>query len=155
MVTGADLDLELEGAAAAGVDEAALRRVVDLVLREVGVDEPCALGIAFVDEARMRELNEAHRGRAAVTDVLSFPIDELDPLPPGLERQLGDVVICPAQVGRQAAAAAVEPSVELTTMVVHGLLHLAGLDHETDRGEMLARQAALCAVAPSIGWRAQ
>ena len=120
----ATVELELEGAREAGVDEGSLRRLVGAVLGELGVVGPVALGIAFVEPARMRELNAQHRDTDAVTDVLSFPIDELDELPDGLERQLGDVVICAAQVEQQALEADIDPAQELTTMVVHGLLRV-------------------------------
>jgi probable rRNA maturation factor len=148
----AAVELELEGTREAGVDEGSLRRLVDAVLAELGLDGPVALGVAFVDEARIRGLNAQHRGRDAVTDVLSFPIDELEELPAGLERQLGDVVICAAQVEQQALQAEVDPAFELTTMVVHGLLHLVGQDHERDDGEMLAQQDVLLGRVETIGW---
>ena len=98
----------------------------------------------------MRALNAEHRAIDEVTDVLSFPLDGLDELPPGLERQLGDVVICLAQAERQAAEAGVEPLAEVRTLVVHGLLHLLGHDHESDAGEMLARQDELNAALPLL-----
>ena len=80
----------------------------------------------FVAPARIRELNRAHRRRDAVTDVLSFPVDAAGAA--AGPRELGDVVVCPARTG------------DLREAVVHGALHLAGLDHETDAGEMLALQ---------------
>jgi probable rRNA maturation factor len=84
------------------------------------------LTIAVVDSERIRELNRRFRGKDEATDVLSFPIDEAGPaLGP---RELGDVVICPPHVD------------DLEEAVVHGVLHLAGHDHETDGGEMLALQ---------------
>jgi probable rRNA maturation factor len=146
------VELELEGAREAGIDESSLRRVVDETLADLGVDGPCALGVQIVGEREIRSLNGEHRGRDAVTDVLSFPIDALDPLPAGVQRQLGDVVICAAQVERQAAEAQVDPALELTTMLVHGLLHLVGHDHEEDDGEMLARQDRLLERVTTIGW---
>jgi probable rRNA maturation factor len=90
------------------------------------------VAVEFVDAARIAELNEAHRGKAGPTDVLSFPVDE--DRPPVGPRELGDVVICP------------EHTVDLLEAVVHGVLHLTGMDHETDEGEMLALQAEL------LGW---
>ena len=67
--------------------------------------------------------------------MLAFPLDGLDDLPPGLERQLGDVVDLPSRRRvRQAAEAGVEPLAEVRTLVVHGLLHLLGHDHEADDG---------------------
>jgi probable rRNA maturation factor len=75
-------------------------------------------------------VNREYRAKDAPTDVLSFPIDgaAADPLGP---RELGDVVICP------------EHTVELREAVVHGVLHLLGMDHERDEGEMLALQREL------------
>jgi probable rRNA maturation factor len=84
--------------------------------------------------------------------VLSFPIDEDDDLPVGLPRMLGDVVVCPAQVARQADEASVPPGHELATMAVHGTLHLLGFDHERDAGEMLERQDALMAAVADVAW---
>jgi probable rRNA maturation factor len=90
------------------------------------------LAVEFVDAERIAELNGAHRGKPGPTDVLSFPIDEgSSPVGP---RELGDVVICP------------EHTEDLLEAVVHGVLHLTGMDHETDDGEMLAVQAEI------MGW---
>jgi probable rRNA maturation factor len=146
------LELVLEGVVEAGVDADALHDLIERVLEAEGVEGRAAAGLELVDEERIRELNRTHRGRDTVTDVLSFPIDGLDRLPPGLQRQLGDVMICPAQARRQAAEAGVEPGDELRSLVVHGTLHLLGYDHERDTGEMLARQDALCAEAPALRW---
>jgi diacylglycerol kinase (ATP) len=144
------VDLALEGTAGAGVDRGDVARVVDLVLADLGLDG--ALGVHFVDEARMQALNAEHRGHDGPTDVLSFPMDGADPVPDGMERQLGDVVICLPEVARQAEELGVEPSRELALMVIHGVLHLAGYDHEHDAGEMLARQDDLAVRAGGIGW---
>jgi probable rRNA maturation factor len=87
------------------------------------------LAIEFVDRARIAELNGRHRERDGATDVLSFPIDGLVQMPPGsAPRELGDVVICPAETA------------DIPEAIVHGVLHLLGMDHETDEGEMLALQ---------------
>jgi probable rRNA maturation factor len=79
-----------------------------------------------VDEGEIRRLNREHRARDEPTDVLSFPLD--GPGPSSGPRELGDVVVC--------AARAHDP----VEVVVHGVLHLCGMDHETDSGEMLALQ---------------
>jgi probable rRNA maturation factor len=89
------------------------------------------VAVEFVDERRIRQLNREHRGLDAPTDVLSFPVDQAASAPG--PRELGDVVICPQHTG------------DLGEAVVHGALHLAGMDHETDGGEMLARQRAVLA----------
>jgi len=86
------------------------------------------VAVEFVDAERIHELNDSHRGRYAPTDVLSFPVDGPDGPAP---RELGDVVICP------------EHTADLREAVVHGMLHLLGMDHERDDGEMLALQDEL------------
>ncbi len=74
----------------------------------------------------MRALNREHRGTDRPTDVLSFPVDAAAPARG--PRELGDVVVCPERAG------------DLREVVVHGVLHLCGYDHETDSGEMLELQ---------------
>jgi probable rRNA maturation factor len=99
-----------------------------LAAASAGIDEG-HLAVEFVDAGRIAELNGEHRGKPSPTDVLSFPVDENGtPLGP---RELGDVVICP------------EHTEDLLQAVVHGVLHLTGMDHETDEGEMLAVQAEI------------
>ena len=143
------MPVEVENRTRAAIDEAGLVAAVERVLASCGALEAEA-GVLLVDEAEMQALNRRWRSVDAVTDVLAFPIDGADELPPGLPRLLGDVVICPAQCARQAAAAAVAPGRELATLAVHGTLHLLGFDHEADAGEMLARQDELSAVLPQL-----
>ena len=88
------------------------------------------LAIAFVSADEIRVLNREHRGRDAPTDVLSFPVDEDRPVG-AAPRELGDVVICP------------EYTADVPAAVIHGVLHLTGMDHERDEGEMLALQHEL------------
>jgi len=109
---------------------AELRDAVAAALKAAGVSEG-HLAVELVDEGRIRELNREHRGKDAPTDVLAFPIDELDPVPG--PRELGDVAICP------------EHCADVTEAAVHGVLHLCGYDHENDGGEMLALQARVLA----------
>ena len=149
-MTAALLDLEVEGGEGHGLEPGALQALARALLAAEGVAGPCALGIAFVGEREMRALNAEHRDLDEVTDVLAFPLDGVDELPPGLERQLGDVVVCFEQAARQACEAGVETRAEVRTLVVHGLLHLLGHDHEADAGEMLARQDELVAVLPQL-----
>ena len=103
-----------------------LRAVVAAALDATGVEEG-HLAVEIVGEERIRELNRDHRGKDEPTDVLAFPIDELEPV--AGPRELGDVAICP------------EHCSDLTEAAVHGVLHLCGHDHETDGGEMLILQA--------------
>ena len=91
--------------------------------------------IAFVSDRRMRELNRNWRGKRGTTDVLSFPAqqDEFEKLEGA---SLGDVVISVEQAARQAAKENLTLEKELGQLILHGLLHLCGYDHETDDGEM-------------------
>ncbi|HEY2480471.1 MAG TPA: rRNA maturation RNase YbeY [Solirubrobacterales bacterium] len=114
---------------------AELREPVAAALAAVGVDDG-HLAVEIVDAARIRELNRDHRNKDEPTDVLSFPIDELDPAPG--PRELGDVAICPEFC----------VDMTLTEAVVHGVLHLCGHDHETDDGEMLRLQAQILESRP-------
>jgi probable rRNA maturation factor len=90
------------------------------------------VAIEFVDAERIARLNAEHRGKPAPTDVLSFPIDGVEP---ALPRELGDIVIC------------VQHTSDVREAIVHGMLHLLGMDHERDNGEMLALQRELSAGA--------
>jgi probable rRNA maturation factor len=123
--------LEVEVIGASALPEDSLRRLVAIALASAGVEEG-HLAVEFVDEERIADLNAAHRGVDGPTDVLSFPVDEAMELPgPPALRELGDVVICP------------EHTEDVSEAVVHGTLHLVGMDHETDDGEMLALQAEI------------
>lgn len=105
-----------------------VRELCVLALASAGIDEG-HLAVEFVDAERIHELNREHRQVDEPTDVLSFGVDEAgDPAGP---RELGDIVICP------------EHAEDLREAVVHGTLHLTGMDHEADEGEMLALQSEL------------
>jgi probable rRNA maturation factor len=110
-----------------GPDEIA--KLIALAVATAGVHDG-HLALAFVGAEEIAVLNAEHRGKAGPTDVLSFPIDEADADVPG-PRELGDIVICP------------EHTTDIREAIVHGALHLVGMDHETDDGEMLAIQAEL------------
>lgn len=115
-----------------------IERLVAIALASAGIEAGhCA--VEFVDEERIADLNAEHRGKQGPTDVLSFPIDGDGEAghPPDVnglgdvEIELGDIVICPAETE------------DLREAIIHGALHLTGMDHETDDGEMLALQAEL------------
>jgi probable rRNA maturation factor len=124
------------------VDERAVADVMRSALAGEGVTEG-EVGVAFVPEDEMAALNLEHRAVDRPTDVLSFPLDINDELPPGLPRQLGDVVVCPQVAERDGTP--------VSTLLVHGALHLVGYDHETDNGAMLARQDELLVGVVSVG----
>ena len=104
------------------------RQLADLLAAAL-VDQrgpmPGEVGLAFVDDAEMTELNSVHMGASGPTDVLAFPIDGLQPAPEGQPALLGDIVICPSVAQRAPQALADE----LALLVVHGALHLLGHDH--------------------------
>jgi probable rRNA maturation factor len=97
--------------------------------------------IAFVSNSRMKQLNEIFRGKKGTTDVLSFPHepDQFDPD----KTNLGDIVISAEQASKQAAENGFSLETEIRQLILHGLLHLCGYDHETDAGEMNARELDL------------
>jgi probable rRNA maturation factor len=122
------LEVEVIGTAPGAPPDAEVERLVALALASAGVADG-HVAIEYVAEERSAELNAEHRGKDGPTDVLSFPVDE-DGEVAG-PRELGDVVICPPRTH------------DLREAIVHGVLHLTGMDHETDDGEMLALQAEL------------
>ena len=93
------------------------------------------VAVVFVSDRAMREINRTWRGKRGTTDVLSFPAnqDEFEKLA-GLN--LGDILISIEQAARQAKAHGLSFENEVAQLILHGLLHLSGYDHETDRGEM-------------------
>jgi probable rRNA maturation factor len=118
----------IEGMAPADPTVAEMEELCSLALSSAGIGDG-HVAIEFVDEERIRELNRDYRRLDEPTDVLSFGVDEDgDSAGP---RELGDIVICPAHTA------------DLREAIVHGALHLSGMDHETDEGEMLALQAEL------------
>ena len=105
-----------------------VRELCVLALSSAGIEEG-HMAVEFVDADRIQTLNREYRSIDEPTDVLSFGVDE-DGTSAG-PRELGDIVICPPHTE------------DLREAVVHGALHLTGMDHETDDGEMLALQAEL------------
>lgn len=109
--------------------EAAARRLRPWLTRLVAALAPEAesLGVRFTGDREMRRVNREFRGQDKTTDVLSFP---------GEEGHLGDVLISVPMARRQAAAAGHRVEGEIKTLLLHGVLHCLGYDHETDQGEM-------------------
>jgi probable rRNA maturation factor len=142
------IELELFGASLVAVEDA--RRLCTDAAARLGVEDG-HVAIEFVGEQRIAQLNTEYRHKPEPTDVLSFPIDGIEALGgaeeldgngsggatpgTGVPRELGDIVICPAH------------TVDLREAIVHGMLHLLGMDHERDDGEMLALQRELLAGA--------
>lgn len=118
-----------------GVDLPALVAAVRTTCADRGLAR-ASVGLMVIGPDEMASINGEHRAKPEPTDVLSFPVDGPEALgawpADGPPPELGDILICPD--------AAQEP---LTTLAVHGTLHLLGYDHEVDAGEMLALQDAI------------
>jgi len=150
-----DIDVDLDG----------LVRLAEGVLKAEGVKGECELAITFVDEETIAELNKEFLGEDGPTDVLAFPIDDeivesgrspdsgtAGPDRPDVEPGevpilLGDVMVCPSVAARNAAERSRSTDDELALLVVHGILHVLGMDHADPEEEaaMFGRQDALLA----------
>ena len=135
-----------------GVDD--LHSLAGLVLREEGYPEDAEVTLLFVSEAEMTSYNQRFLDKEGPTDVLAFPVEELLPGvvpesdPQGPPLMLGDVVVAPAYVRRQASRLGVSYEDEMALMVTHGILHLLGYDHvdDTDAERMESRERELLAL---------
>lgn len=144
----------------AGLDTRSLSSTLERLLAEIGAADT-SVSLVFVRDRAMRELNRQHRGKDAATDVLSFPLlppeafdrrEATRPCAPagGEERMLGDIVVSVDTARRQAAAYDAPLDREIERLLIHGVLHLAGHDHEApdERARMEREERRL---ARSIG----
>ena len=130
------------------VDLDALVSIGERALSEEDVPSETELTVTLVSDDRIFELGREHLGKTGPTDVLSFPIEQLEPgVPPaaivgGPPPMIGDVVIAPAYVRTQAQEFGVTFEEEMALMLVHGILHLLGYDHvsEADAERMEDRE---------------
>jgi probable rRNA maturation factor len=111
------VEIEVVNRSGAELDTAAAAGLIRAVLRDEGIDEG-ELGFQLVGPDEIRALKREHLGIDEETDALAFPIDGREPVPAGLPRQLGDVVLCPQVVGDAWRGP-----------LVHAVLHLLGYDH--------------------------
>ncbi|MEO5756307.1 MAG: rRNA maturation RNase YbeY [Mesorhizobium sp.] len=134
---GGDLPVDIDLIVEAGdwPDEAELSRLVDraaaAAFAETGAKGHSELSVVFSDDAHVQRLNAGWRGKDKPTNVLSFPafpFPKGGPLPP----MLGDIVLAAETVSREAALEDKPVENHITHLVIHGLLHLLGYDHETD-----------------------
>jgi probable rRNA maturation factor len=123
------------------VDPQPLLALAERTLAGEGIHE-AELSVSLVTADEMADLHQRYMGEAGPTDVLSFPLDEDGP--EGEPRMLGDVVICPEVAAEQKE----DLDAELRLLLVHGILHLLGYEHETedDRARMWERQEAYSGV---------
>ena len=121
------VEIEVANRSGAELDTDAAAELIRAVLEGEGIDDG-ELGFQLVAPDEIRALKREHLGVDEETDALAFPLDGREPVPEGLPRQLGDVVLCPQVVGAAWRAP-----------LVHAVLHLVGYDHGT---EMEARERA-------------
>ena len=121
---------------AAGLSQRGLSDFLRKARRRVGLEGD--VDVLIASDKTLRKLNRDFRGKDKATDVLSFPAP---PDFPG--NRAGDLAISLETAARQADQFQHEVGDEIRILIVHGLLHLAGMDHETDEGEMAAREAAI------------
>ena len=137
---GNSYDIMLEEGVVCPVGTDEIREDCDFVLRSEGVGRPCMVSVSIVGDARMRELNAEWRDQDRVTDVLSLECERPDDadLAPGEPCELGDIVLAPAYIERQAKGFGTTPADEFRLLLVHGMLHLLGYDHlEDDEAEVM------------------
>lgn len=124
------------------IDASHFRDFVHSLPASVNEAEGSTFSVAFVSDRRMTELNRLFRGKYSTTDVLSFP-HEADEFETHEEHFLGDIVISAEQAEKQAKENKLSLENEIKQLILHGLLHLCGYDHETDEGEMNERELKL------------
>lgn len=142
-----------------GVDSRRLKRTVRSLLKAVG-EGGSSISISLVNDTQIQELNKQHRGKDKPTDVLSFPLIEStltgatpDTAEPAIdERMIGDIVISVETARRQAAGYDAELQDEIDRLLIHGVLHIIGHDHEEpdERARMESEERRL---ADAIGMR--
>ena len=138
-MTNVEVNIEVSGAAIPRFSRREIAEFVRKVLIALRVDDDInEVSIAIVDDDAMRTLNRQFRKRNKTTDVLTFPADASDADPQAHGRPLGDIVISADQARRQAADQHHSLATEVRYLILHGILHALGYDHETDDGEMNA-----------------
>ena len=119
-------------------DVASLRRFADIVIAAEGYPPTTEVAILLVDEDQIAEYNQRHMGHKGPTDVLAFPLEELEPgsapkvMPDDPPVALGDIFICPSEVAKKARKQRIPYDDFIHLLLAHGILHLMGYDHEAD-----------------------
>lgn len=114
------------------VDENFVRRVVKKTLQYSGIKGTISVGVAFVGRAAIKELNRKYNDKNKATDVLSFRSERKFITPEVTRKYLGEIVVCPGVVRKQAAMLGTPFVREFSHVIIHGILHLIGYEHESD-----------------------
>jgi probable rRNA maturation factor len=152
------MNVHISGLSSAALDRDKMAALAALVLRDEGCPADTEVAVSLVDEAEMAEWNLRALGREGPTDVLAFPLENLQPGSPpppsngGPPALLGDVLIAPVYVQRQAEELGSTAEDEMALMVVHGILHLLGYDHteEAEAERMEQRERSLLAMTGRV-----
>lgn len=146
------MSIEVSNESGMDVDESALVAVARFAISRMDVHPAAELSMVLVDLDTMADLHMRWMDLPGPTDVMSFPMDELEPggrpdAPEPGPAMLGDIVLCPAFAADQAANAGHDTAHELALLTVHGVLHLLGYDHAEpeEEKEMFALQNSLLA----------
>ena len=128
------------------IDEDWARRTAQTVLKAEGVAPPYEVSLVFTDSEKVKQLNRDYRGVDEPTDVLAFhmlpqkEVDDSFALPPDGVTRLGEVIISYPQAVAQAKKQGHSPERELALLIIHGILHLLGYDHEEAKEEIKMRE---------------
>ena len=135
------------------VKRAAVIKYINQTLTAIGFDQACDISIRLVDATESHELNFYYRQKDKPTNVLSFPSELPDDIAAMLgQKPLGDLVICVPIVLEEAAAQHKTAEVHFAHLVVHGVLHLMGYDHELGEQEALAMETIEIEVMQQLGF---
>ncbi|KXZ65837.1 rRNA maturation RNase YbeY [Acinetobacter venetianus] len=129
-----------------------IKKNIETALRHVGFDVDCEIGIACVDLAESHELNLQYREKDKPTNVLSFPSDIPEEMLSLLDAEpLGDLVICIPVVLQEAIEQQKTATDHFTHLLVHGILHLLGYDHETSEADAEEMEALEIEILKKLG----
>lgn len=123
------------------INRAVFKNFAESVIEQISESANKNFTVAFISDKKMLDINKEFRGKDNTTDVLSFPYEPDDFFQE--ENRLGEIVISAEQAQRQAAENDLDFETEVKQLILHGVLHLCGYDHETDSGEMNARELEL------------
>jgi probable rRNA maturation factor len=130
-----------------------IKKVIETALRYIDVDQDCEIGIACVDNDESHKLNLEYRQKDKPTNVLSFPSDIPEEVLPLLDAwPMGDLVICIPVVLQEAIDQSKTPIEHFTHMLVHGVLHLMGYDHETSEVDAEEMEALEIKILAKLGF---
>lgn len=135
--------IEINNLTTSDIKEDFLKKIIREVLKEeleISKIQGIELSVALVGSGRMRKINKSYRGKNRTTDVLAFPeskvlLEKFRVGPAKKVQGLGEIIICPREVKKSAKRFGLAPKKELAKVLIHGLLHLLGYDHEKNEQE--------------------